>query len=119
MRKEQVVQRSVREHHPEIAIPWSHFGGDGVSRSLWDNYNWALGASEQSPLFIFHQCIPFNLLQARRHEGKRLLFPPLPPAKSFYRLILAGVNSQVKSAQSLYGHNSALAEVLCCLRYRL
>ena len=119
-REQQVVQRGVRQHQPELPVPGGDRRGDRVRRGgRGQQHDRPAAAGQQAGGGLVHLAQPPRGRHVGHHHGERLVLAVLARPQRRGGRLAGRVHGQVVAAQALDGQHLALPEQVRGRRERL
>ena len=106
--QQQMMQRRVRQKHPEEAVPRRYAPAKLDLRPPRQQHNRPLKRSQQLLGQLVHNAKFRCILHTLHHDRKRFLHSPLPFAQLLDSGFISRVTCQVKPAQPLHRHDRSL-----------
>ena len=106
----EVVQRGGRQHDAQAGAAGRHGGSQVDGPAAPQQHDGRFRRAQQPRLQRREHAVTVDQRQVRIHQRERLLVPPLAPAQAHHRLLVAGVDQQMKAAESLDGHDQPPAQ---------
>ena len=101
VREQEVVQRAVREHHPELGRARGDRGGDARVAPPRREHDRPVAAAQQRRLDRAERDQPPGRLEVRRHQRERLLLAVLARPQRRDRALVGGHAREVEPADPL------------------
>lgn len=110
--EQQVVERRIGEHGPDIAVGRGHSTGEDGTRPFAQQHYGMLGPGQKPRLHGVDQGKPRHGFQIPRHHGEGLFVPVLASSQFRHGGVVGGVHRQVITAEPLDRDDLAFGQKL-------
>jgi hypothetical protein len=108
--QQQMVQRRVGEHHPQVGVPGGHVRGHRGSGPAGEQHDGGLRPGEQRLDLRRGLAHRANLIEVPGHQGEGLVAAGLAGSQPRDGLLVPRVDHEVESPQPFDGHDLARAQ---------